>query len=984
MIENNNESGFNYTDPSEIKSLSKYLKKGIQERDSKMQVSDSMEPILPSTTKSPAQLDDTLVGLEGPKKVGLDQTKISIDPKNPEKLETKISRIEDKGRSNLKLDQERPELRDHGGPESLNQERSELRKQGDPESLDQERPEIRDYSVQEKLSEAKPTLTVESLKELIKEKRTLNVSDLDLSLSRDRSKVPGELNEVDRLSTTRIGGKKAEELYSLDPTKEELRKGKELKELDDTQVNLKDSTGDPELSKEIKDLKENSEIDSLDKTKIQVEGQEDRETLSEYISQLKAFEKEVGLSGERIPIIGQPKNLNSLRADKIKVGTDERGYYQEIQKYLGLDSIEQAKEYQMTIEEYERAGEWGKKAAALLTSILGRSSSMRSHIPKENIQRLLESLEQSFGGVEAFSERTPDSDFPGIKLKDGVVKGVPEKSREEEGKESIPVYPEMDRADNFSTDKYSQFTDDSELRSGKAVLRGTRDKQGDVEWGMRGQEVAKIPKYQMGEINLNSSVSDYIRYAVEQTIGTLNAEGATKQALLDEALRLAVMTRTYAEESLKSSPGRLPGNETTTSILGGLLSGSKGITSAVTAGVGALLKTNSDGPVNRPNADGSQPKILKKSKVDPIRLTKEERETYGDDAEFEFDTTVWKSNRGDVNFYDDYIASTVHLGYSGLDETMNGLSYGVLQRTEGTYEQFKERLLNSPYITTSTKITNWQSETNSPTGGDILTLDSNHVWEIQIFPYLSCTNGYRSWLPSVAEMNYSNLELFGYRTHWNNWIPFSGFEVTTKKLSSRNLNLFNGQIDYPVAIEFVNELRMTIIDDTYKTWKRYFQLVSDVSAYHSNIHTQEFYRLSTTDFLKASNTEYRQMMTAVNRDYQTPGNYKNLTFRCIIYSMNPQYCTVRKLDLLCVLKDFADSWQGESDAAGTELSLSFSIVGELSHPNSTDNGARPPAFEFRDKSLYVSPQKKEGGKINYGSIIGRGISKASGILKTKL
>lgn len=46
--------------------------------------------------------------------------------------------------------------------------------------------------------------------------------------------------------------------------------------------------------------------------------------------------------------------------------------------------------------------------------------------------------------------------------------------------------------------------------------------------------------------------------------------------------------------------------------------------------------------------------------------------------------------------------------------------------------------------------------------------------------------------------------------------------------------------------------------------------------------------------------------------------------------MNPQYSTLRKFSLLCVLKDFSEDYTGEVDSGGSDLSVSFSIVGELS------------------------------------------------------
>ena len=70
-----------------------------------------------------------------------------------------------------------------------------------------------------------------------------------------------------------------------------------------------------------------------------------------------------------------------------------------------------------------------------------------------------------------------------------------------------------------------------------------------------------------------------------------------------------------------------------------------------------------------------------------------------------------------------------------------------------------------------------------------------------------------------------------------------------------------------------------------------------------------------------------------------PAPYKNLAFRCKILSMNPQYQTVNISDLLVVLKDFTEEWQGEIDASPTELALMFSVVGE--NPKGSGGSKKP-------------------------------------------
>ena len=44
--------------------------------------------------------------------------------------------------------------------------------------------------------------------------------------------------------------------------------------------------------------------------------------------------------------------------------------------------------------------------------------------------------------------------------------------------------------------------------------------------------------------------------------------------------------------------------------------------------------------------------------------------------------------------------------------------------------------------------------------------------------------------------------------------------------------------------------------------------------------------------------------------------------------MTPQYSTIRRFDLLCVLKDFSEEYSGDVDTGGIDLNVGFSIVGE--------------------------------------------------------
>ena len=204
-------------------------------------------------------------------------------------------------------------------------------------------------------------------------------------------------------------------------------------------------------------------------------------------------------------------------------------------------------------------------------------------------------------------------------------------------------------------------------------------------------------------------------------------------------------------------------------------------------------------------------------------------------------------------------------------------------------------------------------------------------WEVLMEPWVNdgrivyeAINGGYSFLPSPREINTINLVEHGVVTDYNRWIPLSGFELQKSKLTTKSLGLFDGEINYPVTSEYTNEFRMTIVDDQWKSWRHYFQKCSDVAVYNSEPHKLRYYR--------KKNSVTRP--TAVDKDHLCAAYYKNITFRFRVFVMTPQYSTIRKLDLLCVLKDFSEEYSGEIESGGSDLSVIFSIVGEISGESS--------------------------------------------------
>ena len=239
----------------------------------------------------------------------------------------------------------------------------------------------------------------------------------------------------------------------------------------------------------------------------------------------------------------------------------------------------------------------------------------------------------------------------------------------------------------------------------------------------------------------------------------------------------------------------------------------------------------------------------------------------------------------------------------------------------GTVTDLRKALKDSPYITSPYKTIKQLGAKNDAT------LDTNAYWEVIIEPLCDTVlNGGWSFLPSIAEINRENLVEHGVNTAYSKWIPLSNVELQKSKVNSKSLGLFDGEINYPVSVEFTNELRMTVVDDQYKSWRRYFQRCADVSVYYSEAHRKEFYKDSNEGQLLA-------IPTAIDKGKFCVAFYKNVTFRIRLYFMTPQYSTIKKFDLLCVMKDFSEEYMGDIDAGALDLNISFSIVGENPEEN---------------------------------------------------
>ena len=444
------------------------------------------------------------------------------------------------------------------------------------------------------------------------------------------------------------------------------------------------------------------------------------------------------------------------------------------------------------------------------------------------------------------------------------------------------------------------------------------------------------PGYKLPEIGWKNfwdggalNPSTYLRLATENTVGKIPLKGAMKGKLIDETLALLVIAREKLEKVTKGNRDRLPGGDM--GLLSDLASGKLSVKSAAKSVVGAVGKALSNStvdksqPINRPSGKQESWEAPGQEILDSTASTskggggffKKVGKILGggslgsDGGERKFDSLVNNNIKmSDVSGYKD-------LGI-GIGQTLEDLVDSDCDLD--SLEDFRKAIKTSRYITSPNKFTSTSDSTN------YMTLDSNHIWEIIFKPYLGSSNGNRTWLPSFYEIDKQNKKAFNVTTRYSSgWLPITGFELQEKKLTSKELPLFNGSFSFPIGLEFTNELRLTFADDSLKSLRRYFDLCTKVSAYMSNIHTKDEPGYSSPRDDQSVNIN-NPTVYLDNKIH--PGLYKNLSFIITIFILTPQFGTIKKCNLLCVIKDYTIENQGETDSSPTELNVTFSIVGE--------------------------------------------------------
>ena len=487
------------------------------------------------------------------------------------------------------------------------------------------------------------------------------------------------------------------------------------------------------------------------------------------------------------------------------------------------------------------------------------------------------------------------------------------------------------------------------------------------------------PKYQKPGTALDLALdpSSGIRLLAEQSADAATVPllkkfpslgGSLREELLRKFLYIAVEKRNQLEWMTKASRDRLPGDGDS-SLLADVVRGSgqlKGLVnsvrnknwrSVITSSMNILSKYSGrkEGPTNRPKFIDSDD-VSEQYKADYEGRPAGSR--YKQTTYFEFNNhrneevipatvegeTIKQHLKGVVakrakTFYDQFVKGKYNTNDS-LDFAQKYLTGNGMLRTIGdligkdvpieSVEDLQQALQNSPWISTASKYTSFAGKFKSTT------LDYTANWEIRLAPYVFtpggvsyedvvCHNNGFSYLPSIYEINVRNWYEFNKLTAYTDFVPVSAFELQHSKMTSKEIALYDGAISIPMSMEFLNELRLTFVDDIYKSWRWYFERCMKAATYNSEYHLPIFYQEDTPN------------ITAIDQSSVAISPYKNVTFQAVLYLMTPQYEVIKKYNFLLTLKEFTEEHQGDTEASQTELTVTFSIVGE--GPKETKNEA---------------------------------------------
>ena len=783
------------------------------------------------------------------------------------------------------------------------------------------------------------------------------------------------------LEDTRIDltGTKEAEMSELEDYLDDLENTKdyEASELEDTRIDL---TGTKEFEpKSLEDERINLEgtkeyeSSSLEDERIDLKGTEEAEpeSLEDFIDKLEDT-RDFELEDEKLELpetsgdgyegytpLG-PEELDSL-------GGNINNFYDSLLEVPEIaDAPRQSGDY--TPLGPEELDSLGGDLGNFYDSILEvPETDNENYLSPEEVEKIIENPEQQYN----YKDKLPE-----------VAKGNSAPRVETEGSYNYLSPEEVEKIIENPTYFYNQQKEipDAQAPDGQEIYKYSENPELSSEQ-VEGPPM-KLPKFGLESLNL----SNYLRWTAEKAVGWTGVHGEARQLLVNETLAGLVVARDELEKVTKSNRYRLPGNDG--GLLGDLVSG--GVSGALDNlgdklgdAVNSIVGSKSvdiSNPLNRPDEnkfkyngfEEANTRSTSSNASNPIKsqsvFSYDEIELLSkitnEGAKKNSSSSFWKkagsalkdmalgSSGGEItySFKNNYISG------KGILITLEELC-GISSDTDdtNTVEGLYNVLKSSPFITTPDKFTS-----TGYSNYNIQTLDTNAFWEIALEPYAGPENGDLNYLPGIHEINIRNIVMHGVNTAYNKWIPFTSFDLQKSKMTSKTLSLYDGEISYPVSMEFTNELRITIADDQYKSWRRYFEECAKAAIYNSEGHTSDYYILPPDEY----------SLTAIDTNNVCIAMYKNICFRCRIYVMTPQYSTIQKFDLLLVMKDFSEEYTGDIGDGAGDLTVSFSIVGE--NPN---EGKIPEVKVIQHKA------PDNSSKTDYGSIVESGVNSVMKLIK---
>ena len=946
---------------------------------------------LGGTVKVLEELGNTKIDLEG-----TEESEISTLEDYRENLSVEDNNSLEDTRVDLKgtVEYEASELEDarinltgteESEPKSLEDKRIDLEdtKESEPKALENERIDLENTEESEisTLEDYRENLSVEDNNSLEDTRIDLTgTKEAEMSTLEDyRENLSVEDNNS--LEDTRIDltGTKEAEMSELEDYLDDLENTKdyEASELEDTRIDL---TGTKEFEpKSLEDERINLEgtkeyeSSSLEDERIDLKGTEEAEpeSLEDFIDKLEDT-RDFELEDEKLELpetsgdgyegytpLG-PEELDSL-------GGNINNFYDSLLEVPEIaDAPRQSGDY--TPLGPEELDSLGGDLGNFYDSILEvPETDNENYLSPEEVEKIIENPEQQYN----YKDKLPE-----------VAKGNSAPRVETEGSYNYLSPEEVEKIIENPTYFYNQQKEipDAQAPDGQEIYKYSENPELSSEQ-VEGPPM-KLPKFGLESLNL----SNYLRWTAEKAVGWTGVHGEARQLLVNETLAGLVVARDELEKVTKSNRYRLPGNDG--GLLGDLVSG--GVSGALDNlgdklgdAVNSIVGSKSvdiSNPLNRPDEnkfkyngfEEANTRSTSSNASNPIKsqsvFSYDEIELLSkitnEGAKKNSSSSFWKkagsalkdmalgSSGGErtYSFKNNYISG------KGILITLEELC-GISSDTDdtNTVEGLYNVLKSSPFITTPDKFTS-----TGYSNYNIQTLDTNAFWEIALEPYAGPENGDLNYLPGIHEINIRNIVMHGVNTAYNKWIPFTSFDLQKSKMTSKTLSLYDGEISYPVSMEFTNELRITIADDQYKSWRRYFEECAKAAIYNSEGHTSDYYILPPDEY----------SLTAIDTNNVCIAMYKNICFRCRIYVMTPQYSTIQKFDLLLVMKDFSEEYTGDIGDGAGDLMVSFSIVGE--NPN---EGKIPEVKVIQHKA------PDNSSKTDYGSIVESGVNSVMKLIK---